>query len=77
MSDPIELLGLLATATAVLGVWANNHKRRVCFIGFVLSNGAFLFIHWTGTDFWSLCLRDGIFLVLAVHGWWLWGKKKS
>lgn len=71
----IELLGIVATVVAVIGVWLNNHKMIACFYLWILSNSLSGLIHWHDGR-WSLCGRDAIFILLAIHGIWQWGKKK-
>jgi nicotinamide riboside transporter PnuC len=70
----VEIVGLTATALAVVGVWLNNHKRRECFYLWLVSNAMTLAIHLSA-GIWSLALRDAIFLVLALHGLWLWRRR--
>jgi nicotinamide riboside transporter PnuC len=56
-----------------LGVILNNRRMRACFFVWLVSNAIMFGIHaWVGI--WSLAIRDGIFLVLAVEGWYRWGK---
>lgn len=72
--DMIELLGGVAAAIAIVGVYLNNRKMIVCFYLWILSNGLSAVIHWHDAR-WSLCGRDLIFIVLAFHGIWRWRKK--
>lgn len=74
MNPWIELVGLLATALAIVGVVANNRRKRVCFVLWLFSNAMTLAIH-VHAGIWSLAVRDAIFLVLAVEGLILWRKK--
>jgi len=70
----IELVGTIITVVAVTGVWLNNHKNRACFYLWLLSNSLTAGIHlYLGV--YSLFARDLIFLVLAIHGLYQWGKK--
>jgi nicotinamide riboside transporter PnuC len=69
----IETVGLLATAIAILGVVANNRRKRICFGLWLVSNGLSLAIH-VQAGIWSFALRDLIFLGLAVEGLILWRK---
>jgi nicotinamide riboside transporter PnuC len=69
-----ELIGTIVTIAAIVGVWLNNHRRRECFLVWLVTNAASAGIHaYVGV--WSLAARDLAFLALAVHGWWRWGKK--
>jgi nicotinamide riboside transporter PnuC len=68
-----EIAGLVGTALAVAGVVLNNYKNRVCFLLWVISNLIFAVIH-TQAGLYSLVLRDGIFTVLAIIGFWQWSR---
>ena len=70
----IEIIGIIATVLAVVGVLANNRRLRWCFIIWIFSNALSLAIH-VDAAIWSLAVRDAVFLVLAVEGWVKWGKK--
>ena len=70
----IELIGTVSTILAITGVILNNRRLRLCFLVWLVSNGLTLIIH-AQTGVWSLVVRDGIFLILAVEGWIKWGKK--
>lgn len=77
----IELVGLVATVLAVIGVVLNNRKRRACFLIWIVSNLMTAAIHahagiWQGADCKTMILRDLVFVYLAVEGWQLWGRKK-
>ena len=69
-----ELLGWTATCVALAGVWLNNKRRRECFILWIFSNSASAVIH-LATGPTALVFRDLAFLALAVHGFFLWGRK--
>ena len=69
-----ELIGSIATVLAIAGVLANNRRKRVCFAIWVISNSLTLVIH-AQTGVWSLVVRDAVFLILAVEGWFKWGRK--
>ena len=70
----LELIGTISTILAVTGVILNNRRLRVCFLVWMVSNSLTLIIHGH-TGIWSLAVRDGIFLILAVEGWIKWGRK--
>ena len=70
----LELLGTISGILAVTGVILNNHKLIGCFKLWLLSNTLSLYCH-ISADMYSLAGRDGIFLILAVHGWMKWSKK--
>ena len=71
----MELVGWTATALALVGVWMNNRRSRVCFGLWLVSNAITLMIH-AGAGIWSLAARDAAFFVLAIHGWWLWTSRE-
>ena len=68
-----EILGTIAMLIAVGGVKLNNHKKRLCFYLFIVSNLICLYLH-TDVGLWSLVVRDAVFLVLAFDGLKKWGK---
>ncbi len=70
----IELIGLISGVLAVIGVLLNNHKMIACFPLWLISNAISLGLH-VHADMYSLAVRDGIFLILAVHGLWKWSRK--
>lgn len=72
----LELIGAAAGILAILGVWLNNHRRRACFLVWLVSNAGSLGLH-LNAGLWSLAGRDAVFLVLAVHGWICWGRKTA
>jgi nicotinamide riboside transporter PnuC len=71
-----ESLGWTAGALAVMGVLGNNRRRRWCFLVWFVSNGLSAAIH-AHAGIWALCLRDAVFLVLAVEGYLLWGRNSA
>ena len=70
----IEIIGLIATTFAVVGVITNNRRLRLCFLLWLVSNGLTGLIH-AYMGIWSLMVRDVIFFVLAIEGWFKWGHK--
>jgi len=70
----IEIIGFVSTVIAVWGVLANNRKQRWCFLLWMVSNAMSMAIH-IDAGIWSLVGRDAAFLILAVEGWFLWGKR--
>ena len=72
----IEIIGTMATVLAVIGVMANNSRLRWCFLVWMGSNLLSLAVH-ISCGLWSMSIRDAIFLVLAVDGWFRWGKTES
>lgn len=71
-----EWIGIAATVLAVGGCALNNRRRRMCFVLWVISNAACLYLH-AGCGLWSLAVRDVIFTVLSVEGWILWNQRKG
>ena len=70
----IEITGILTTALAVAGVLTNNRRLRVCFLLWMVSNAFTAGIH-AYMGIYSLLVRDVIFFMLAIEGWFKWGKK--
>ncbi|MCJ7483904.1 MAG: nicotinamide mononucleotide transporter family protein [Thermodesulfovibrionales bacterium] len=70
----IEIIGIVTTALAVAGVLTNNRKLRVCFLLWMVSNALTAGIH-AYLGIYSLLVRDVIFFILAIEGWFKWGKK--
>lgn len=77
-SEIMQLIGIVAAISAVVGVLANNRKLRVCFLVFMLSNILAGYVHacaiYYQPDIWPLLARDVIFFLLAIEGWVRWGK---
>ena len=77
----IELIGIIATVLAVVGVLANNRRLRVCFLVWMVSNFLTGAIHantlYYQFDIWPLLLRDVVFFGLAIEGWVRWGKQEA
>ena len=71
----IIILEWITTTLAITGVIANNYKRRWCFLVFMVSNTACLFLHLR-VGYYAMCFRDLVFFALAIHGWIAWGKRK-
>ena len=71
----IEIIGFISGVLAVIGVLANNRKLRWCFLVWMVSNAMSLAIH-AEAGIWSFVARDAVFLILAVEGWIMWGRKK-
>ena len=70
----IEIIGIISSVLAVIGVLANNRRLRWCFLVWMVSNAMSMAIH-ADAGIWSLAARDAVFLLLAVEGWIKWGKK--
>lgn len=71
----IEIIGTVATIFAVIGVISNNRRLIICFPIWLISNGLTFAIH-AQAGIYSLCIRDVIFFILAIEGWYKWKKKK-
>jgi nicotinamide riboside transporter PnuC len=71
MTRRYELLGILATVIAVLGVLLNNGRVIWCFPVWGISNTITLYLHLNKRMF-SLAARDFVFILLALQGWWMW-----
>lgn len=69
-----EIAGIVATILAVIGVLTNNRRLRLCFLFWLVSNALTAGIH-AQAGIWSLVVRDSIFFVLAIEGWFKWGKR--
>ncbi|HEG43774.1 MAG TPA: hypothetical protein ENH94_06990 [Phycisphaerales bacterium] len=50
----------------------NNYKLRWCFLLWLVSNSACLYLHLR-VGYYGMSCRDLVFLVLAIHGWRHWG----
>lgn len=70
----IEIVGAIATILAVTGVITNNRRIRACFLLWMVSNALTGAIH-AQASIWSLVVRDVIFFILAIEGWFKWGRK--
>jgi nicotinamide riboside transporter PnuC len=70
----IETIGYISMALAVAGVIFNNRKMAVCFKIWIVSNSLSLILH-IAMGVWSLAIRDFIFLLLAIEGFFKWKKK--
>jgi nicotinamide riboside transporter PnuC len=70
-----EIIGLVATGLAVGGVVLNNRKMISCFALWIISNAISAGLH-ANVGLWSLFLRDGIFIILAIEGWHRWSRTK-
>lgn len=68
-----DLGQFVITTVAVTGVILNNHRLRLCFVLWIFSNAATSLYHLEAGQ-WGLLARDLIFLILALHGWYKWGK---
>lgn len=71
----MNTLGLICLVLSVGGVLLNNNKLRVCFIPWLISNALSGFLH-VSADMWTLAARDGIFFLLAIHGFWAWRRRE-
>ncbi len=69
-----DMVGWITTAIAIVGVLANNRRLRWCFPLWLVSNVLSLALH-THADLWPLAVRDAVFAVLAILGWFQWGKE--
>ena len=67
---------LLATGLAVSGCLLNNRRQRVCFVVWIGSNLICIALHWRA-DLGGLVVRDVLFSILAVHGWFCWRTGKA
>lgn len=70
----IEIIGTIATILAIIGVLGNNRRLRWCFLVWLVSNYLCLIIH-AQAGIWSLATRDFVFMILAVEGYFKWGRK--
>lgn len=68
-----NLFGWIAAILAVTGVMANNHRLRICFVLWFVSNGISAILH-IEQEMWPLVWRDLVFNGLAIHGFILWGR---
>jgi len=61
---------------AIAGVYLNNHRIRFCFVIWAITNSGTAYIHITAAQ-GGLAFRDIVFLILAVQGWFLWGRNSQ
>lgn len=71
-----EIVGVFATVLAVVGVITNNRRLRWCFLLWMVSNALSGGIH-VHAGIWSFVVRDAIFFVLAIEGWFKWGRSEK
>lgn len=76
MGDLGFMFELLATGLAVSGCWLNNRRRRVCFVVWIASNLICMVLHFSA-GLGGLVVRDVLFSILAVHGWYCWRTGKA
>ena len=72
----IEAIAFISGVLAVTGVIFNNHKMRVCFPVWIVSNIMAGVVHYD-SGVMMMLWRDVAFTMLAVHGWRTWGKNGS
>ena len=72
----LEIVGIISGILAVVGVFLNNYKMKVCFVVWLISNALSAYCHYD-LELNSLLWRDLVFLALAVHGWLQWSKLKT
>lgn len=72
----LEIIGTLALILGVLGAILNNRKLRICFLIWMVSNTLSASIH-ISVGVWSMLIRDIVFFILVVEGWFKWGKKNE
>ncbi len=71
-----EAIGVLVTIGAITGVVLNNHRRRACFLIWMVTNAASALIH-LAAGMVALTCRDASFFALAIHGYIAWGRSKA
>ena len=71
-----EIIGTIATIFAVIGVITNNRRLRICFLLWLISNALSGVIH-IHAGIWSLLVRDIIFFILAIEGWFKWSVSET
>lgn len=71
----IELFAGFGSLLAIVGVVANNHRLRWCFLLWMASNSIAIVVHGINGPI-AYVGRDIIFLILAVTGWIKWGAKR-
>ena len=72
----IEVIGIISMCLSVTGVVLNNRKLKICFIFWVISNTFSGYIHYN-SEVYSLLLRDFVFILLAIEGWFKWGNSEK
>ena len=69
-----ELIGMIATVLAIVGVMLNNRMDSRCFIAWLFSNAICGWMHWHA-KMYSLLVRDAVFFILAIYGLYAWSQK--
>ncbi len=64
-----------SSGLAIVGVLLNNKRIRWCFPLWFVSNIICLVLHYQ-VAYSGMMVRDGVFGILAVHGWFCWRDKK-
>jgi nicotinamide riboside transporter PnuC len=71
-----EAIGWVATALAVAGCVCINRRLRAGFVCWILANGLSWYLH-AEAGMLAMIVRDAVFTVLAVSGWWAWGRGEA
>lgn len=65
---------ILLTIISITGVILNTKKKRICFLIWMATN-----LSWAVIDFyhglWEQSILYLVYFVLAIYGWFSWGKK--
>jgi len=67
----MEWIGAIAGMLAVVGVLLNNRRMIWCFPVWLVSNSLCCGLH-VHAGLWSLAVRDAVFIVLSLEGWFRW-----
>ncbi|MHB8110527.1 MAG: nicotinamide mononucleotide transporter [Syntrophorhabdaceae bacterium] len=63
----------LLVASGIVGVLLNNYRRKECFIIWGIGNITWAVVDWR-YGLYSQSVLMGIYFLLAIHGWYKWGR---
>lgn len=77
LSDPIQWAVAALAVLSVVGVWLNNLRVRHCFFFWMVTNAGYIAVDVWYTELWGRAAQHCLFLALALHGWWAWGRPEA
>ena len=70
----MEILSWIACVFSVLGKISVNHKWRANFVFFLCGYAAWIIWNVTTKPNVPMIIMYGIYTVLSIRGWFLWGR---